>query len=636
MMERPRDSKLDVKAVAETLRKAEGAAGLAGTLAEVDLERLSAHDYSVLSRALQGGLQEGGAPDVKIAYLSNFTVDLLPRYVDVCFAREGLRTASYVGGFDQYVQEVLDEGSGLARFQPDLVFLALSLRLLRPAPWANLPSLSADERRGLVLEVVDHLESWASAAVERLPGTVLVANFPTPACPGAGVADLKAEYGEAELFLELNLELLRRFKGRPRVQVFDLERLASCFGKDRVLDRKMYYLAKMEWSSAFLPVLAGELVRHARAVQGRARKCVVLDLDNTLWGGVVGEEGPAGVKIGPGDPEGEAYLDFHHRLKALQARGILLAVCSKNNPADALEVFRTRPEIPLKVEDFAALEIGWEPKHQGLVRIAEALNIGVDSLVFVDDNPAEVSLVAQMLPQVRVVQLPSDPAEYAATLDRLTEFEKPAILAEDLRKTEQYRENRAREELRASAGDLSGYLASLGTEVAVHRARHDDLARVHQLFTKTNQFNLTTRRYSPAEVERFACSPDCELWVARARDRFGDLGMVAVVLLQREGRLVHVDSFLMSCRAMGRGIETAIMNHLKARLQEDRNGYELRGRYLPTAKNKPVETFYDDQGFRLLDRKEDGEKLYALRREDAVPRPCGWIEVIQDELVVSR
>jgi FkbH-like protein len=242
-----------------------------------------------------------------------------------------------------------------------------------------------------------------------------------------------------------------------------------------------------------------------------------------------------------------------------------------------------------------------------------------------------------MLPEVKTVLLPPDPAEYAAALDRLTDFERTVVLEDDARKTAQYRENRQRDELRTAAGgDLGAYLSSLRTELAITRARRDDLPRIHQLFTKTNQFNLTTRRYSPAEVERFASSPDCELWVARARDRFGDLGMIAVVLLQREGRLVHVDSFLMSCRAMGRGIETAIMNHLKVRLQEDRNGYELRGRFIPTAKNRPVETFYEDQGFRLLERKEDGEKRYALRREDAVPRPCSWIQVVQDELVASR
>lgn len=631
-MDRPRESKLDARAVAEALASAAGAEALQRALAPVDLEKLTANDVSLLSRTLQG---RAGAPDVKLAYLANFTLDLLPRHIDVCFAREGLRPEHYLGGFDQYVQEVLGEDTGLLRFQPDLVFFALSLRRLRPGPWAGFATLSPADRRDLRDEIVSHVQTWADAALQRLSATLVIANFPVPAQPAFGVADLDAEYGETELHLDLNLDLLRCFKGNPRVQVFDLDRLASRFGKDRLVDRKMYYLAKMEWSPAFLSCVAGELVRHVKAAQGRARKCLVLDLDNTLWGGVVGEDGPAGVRIGTGDPEGEAFLDLHHRLKALQAQGVLLAVCSKNNPGDVQELFESRPELPLQLADFAATEISWEPKHEGLKRIAAALNLGTDSLVFMDDNPAEVSLVHQMLPEVKTLLLPSDPAEFVAALDRLTDFERAAVLEEDARKTRHYQENRQREELRGVAGDLNTYLASLRTELAITRAKRDDLPRIHQLFVKTNQFNLTTQRYTPAEVDRFIGSPICELWVVRARDRFGDLGTIGLVLLRRDGRIVYIDSFLMSCRAMGRGIETAIMNHVKHRLIDEPGHLELRGRYMPTVKNKPVETFYEDQGFRLLEHRESGEKLYVLRRIETRVKPCEWIEVVEDAMAIG-
>jgi FkbH-like protein len=631
-MDRPRDSKLEPRAVAEALAKAPDSATLQRAILPLGLEKLTSNDVSLLSRTLQARPE---APDIRLGYLANFTLDPLPRWVDLHFAREGWRAAHYVGGFGQYVQEVLGENTGLAAFSPDLVLLALSLRLLRPEAWASFAALSPAERRDLKEDVASHVESWALAALERTPATLLVANFPVPAQPAFGVADLNTEYGETEFFLDLNLDLLRRFKGHPRVQIFDLDRLASRFGKDRVLDRRMYYLAKMEWSPAFLGCVAAELVRHARAARAQARKCLVLDLDNTLWGGVVGEEGPAGVKIGPGDPEGEAFLDLHHRLKALQAQGVLLAVCSKNNPDDIAELFDSRPEIPLRLADFAAVEISWEPKHEGLKKIAAALNIGTDSLVFVDDNPAEVSLIQQMLPKVKTVLLPPDPAEYVAVIDRLTDFERTAVLEEDARKTAQYRENREREALRTASGELGTYLASLRTELAITRARRDDLPRIHQLFTKTNQFNLTTQRYTPSEVERFIASPICELWVVRGRDRFGDLGAVGVVLLRRDGRVVYIDSFLMSCRAMGRGIETAIMNHVKHRLLDEPGHLELRGRYVPTAKNKPVETFYEDQGFHLLERRDSGEKLYVLRRIDAREVPCEWIEVVQDAMALG-
>ncbi len=626
-MDRPRDSRLDIKAVVEGLGAAPAAtpAGLRAALASVDLDRLTANDYCQLSRALQA---RPGKADVKMAFLGNFTLDLLPRCVDVHAGREGLRVGSYVGESGQYVREVLDEASPLIEFQPDVVLLALSLRLLQPDRMAAFSSMPAGERRDFRGEILAHLESWAEMAVARLPATVLIGNFPAPAWPLAGVADAKAEYSEAELYLELNLELLRRFKGNPRVRLFDLERLASRHGKDRILDPKMYHLARMEWSPGFLPVVAGELVRHVKAIRGLGRKCLVLDLDGTLWGGAAGEEGPAGVKVGPGDPEAEAFLAFHHRLKALQDRGVLLAVCSKNNPADVEEVFESRPEIPLRLAGFAATEIGWNPKHEGLRRIAAALDLGTDSLVFLDDDPAEISLVQQMMPEVKAVLLPPDPAEYAGLLERMDDFEMSA--------TPEHRENRQRQELQATADSLASYLASLRTDLEIRLARQEDLPQVHDLFTKTNQFNLTSERYSLAEVERFATSPACELWVTRARDRFGDLGLIAAVLLKKIGRMATLDSFLMSCRVMGRGIEIAILNHVKHRLLEDRSGLELRGRYVPTPKNKPVETFYDQQGFRLLESSPCGEKLYGLRRDEVRIEPCDWIRVVHDELVGSR
>jgi FkbH-like protein len=631
MERQQRDSKPDVRALAEALAVAKDPAALRAALAHTELDKLTANDAGVLARALHAW---GAPPDVKIAYLGNFTLDLLPCCVDVACAREGLRTASYVGPFGQYVQEVLDEGSTLVRWQPDLVFLALSLRLLRPDRMAAFPLLSTAERRELREEVAAHLESWATAALDRLPATLLISNFAAPPFPLAGVADAKAEYGETEFFLDLHLDLLRRFKGQPRVRLVDVDRLTARFGKERVADRKMFYLARMEWSPAFLPVVAGELAREVAAVQGRTRKCLVLDLDNTLWGGVVGEEGAAEVKIGRGDPEAEAFLDFQHRLKALQAQGVLLAVCSKNNLADAVEVFETRPELPLQLADFAAREICWAPKHEGLRKIAAALNIGTDSLVFLDDNPAEVSLVAQMLPEVKAVLLPPDPAEYVSVLERLIDFERPAVLAEDREKTELYRQNREREDFRSLENDLGGYLASLRTELEIRRARRDDLERIHQLFHKTNQFNVTTHRYSFSEIERCAAAQQCELWTARARDRFGDLGTVAVILLKQDGRSLLVDSLLMSCRAMGRGIETALLNHIKTRLLEHRGLLEARARFLPTAKNKPVECLFESHGFRVTETRSNGEKLYALGRSEARLESCDWIQVMAEELAV--
>lgn len=616
-------------------------AALARALSALDLDRLPPEAWPPLAEAAARLAALAGAAPLRLAFLSNFTLDLLPACVAVRAAAEGLAVEPYLGAYGQHVQEVLADNGPLAAFRPDLVLLALSLPRLRPQAMGRLSSLSPDERRELAREVLDHLAEWAALALARLPATLLVANFVAPAQPAAGVADAKDPYGETELYLDLNLALLRRFKGEPRVQVVDADRLAAVCGKARAFDRRLAYLAAMDWSPELLPLVAAEVVRQARAARGLARKCLVLDLDGTLWGGTVGEDGAAGVRVGHGDAEGEAYLELQERLKALERRGVLLALCSKNNPEDAREVFASRPEMALAWDDFAAVAIGWEGKHEGLQRIAAELGIGLDSLVFLDDNPAEVALVEQLLPEVKALLLPADPAELVPFLDRLSEFEKPAVLAEDAAKTAQYRAEGGRRALAASlatspsdgGGSLDAYLESLGTAVAFRRAAAADLPRAHQLFAKTNQFNLTVRRRSLPELARLAADPAAVLGLAAARDRFGDLGTVgAFLLLRGEDGGCEIDSFLLSCRALGRGVESAMMNEVK-RLFLDAGLPELRARFVPTGRNRPAEGFLEREGF-VPAGSAEGARLYALPRAAARPAPCPWIAVDSSALAV--
>jgi FkbH-like protein len=400
---------------------------------------------------------------------------------------------------------------------------------------------------------------------------------------------------------------------------------------DRIFDPKMYYLAKMEWSEAFLPVVSEELIRILGAVDGTAKKCLVLDLDNTLWGGVVGEDGPRGVKVGTGDPASEAFADFQHKILSLKDRGILLAICSKNNPEDVHELFSIRKEMPLSLDDFAAVRINWENKSKNIAELASELNIGLESMVFVDDNPAECELVRQMLPQVTTVHLPADPTRYPSLLDELPLFEKVAILEADRKKTQQYSENRQRRELQASVGDLTAYLESLGTEITIRKPDAADLDRVHQLFTKTNQFNLTTIRYAMPDIATMTRGEEMDLYIVDARDKFGDLGTIGLYLLRHNGGTADVDSFILSCRAMGRGIESAVMNHLKKRCFEGRAARWINARYIPTRKNQPVANFFEDQYFQVQSVTPDGEKLFQLSAQDNTYAKCSWIQVSAKE-----
>ena len=567
-------------------------------------------------------------PDIRIACLGNVTLDLLPSYIAVHCARAGWLARTHVGGIGQEMQDLVSPS--LQQFAPNVIVLITSLRLLRPDAVARFTELSVSERQSLRDSVLDHIEGWVELALAQTRATLVVGNLVGPSVPALGVADTASAYGETEFHLDLNLELLRRMRRHSRVQLLDIDRIGARLGAAHAFDERMFHLAKTDWSGAMMMAVGEAVARHVIAARGAARKCLALDLDNTLWGGVLGEEGPAGIKVGQGDATSEAFRAFQQRISALKQRGVLLALCSKNNLADVEEAFRLRAEMPLRLADFAATAIGWEAKHQGLEAIAAQLNIGIDSLVFIDDNPAEIALVRELLPEVEAVQLPDDPAAFSASLDGLSSFEKAVVLSDDVAKTEQYSLAAARSRSLASAASFEDYLAGLQTVVAIRAAQAPDLPRVAQLCAKTNQFNVTTKRYLLGDLEAMLASPAHEVGCVSVADRFGDLGLVAVFILAALDDQLHVDTLLMSCRAMGRGVETAILNHIKARLSAHPGAGALTARFAPTGKNAPVASLFTDQGFTVDSTMNDGALAYTLSRENAAPQKCGWLHVTEE------
>jgi FkbH-like protein len=588
-------------------------------LRESDLTLLKGSDYRALNRELKA-IADG--PEVRVAYLGNVTLSLLPPYPAVHCAREGWRVKAYIGHFGQHFQTLHD--AEFAEFSPEIVMLALSLPLLRPDAMANFTALPPEGRRTLCKEVLDEMEAWVRQALATTNATLLVGNFPLPAAMGLGIADTAELYGETAFYLELNLELLRRMRGYSRVQVLDLHRIAAHIGHDRAFDTRLLHISKTDWTEAMMAAVGREIARHVVAAKGAAKKCLALDIDNTLWGGVVGEEGPMDVKIGHGDAESEAYLAFQQRIRSLKDRGILLALCSKNNPDDVDEAFRLRPEMPLRAEDFSARVVSWEPKHLGLAQIAAELNIGVDAIVFVDDNPAEIALIRQKLPQVECLLLPSDPADFAAALDCIAAFEKSVVLPDDIAKARQYREEAERTRFSAEHDNMEDYLAQLQMEVTIAPVDAGHLPRVHQMFSKTNQFNVTTKRYGLGELETMLASPRHHLGMASLRDRFGDLGIIAAFVLVEDGERLHIDSLLMSCRAMGRSVETAIMNYIKQAFIEREELTRLTAEFVPTPKNKPAANYFADQDFHPAG--EGAGLLFMLNKSGVSAKPCHWIK----------
>lgn len=432
--------------------------------------------------------------------------------------------------------------------------------------------------------------------------------------------------GQIALIRELNQQLRRN---APAGTYFvDLEQVSGGLGRSRFYDPRSYHWTKQPFSTEGVARLCEHIFAGIRALTSGPKKVLVLDLDNTLWGGVVGETGPLDVALGE-SADGESFRTFQKFAKGLSKRGVLLAVASKNNPQDAREPFERHPDMVLALDDFAAFEASWDSKAVALRRIAETLSLGLDSFVFFDDNPAEREHIRQALPEVEVVDVPEEPAEYVRALQAGLWFESVGLTNEDRGRTEQYIVERKRTELQAGHANIDDYLASLAMSALVRDIDAPDLQRVVQLIGKTNQFNLTTRRHSEEQVNAMVAQPGSICLTLRLKDRFGDYGLVAVVLavpVPNAGEpTLMIDTWLMSCRVIGRSVEQFVLRELATRAVE--RGYrQLLGEYIPTKKNALVARMYDDLGFARTS-SVDGTSAYRLELPAAaLPRTFVAVE----------
>lgn len=567
--------------------------------------------------------------DLKVAWLGNHTLEPTLRHATVLAFTHGISLGRHVGDYNQHFQAVLDPDSPLRAYAPDAIVLSLTLRGLAPALVSGGTDLSAEARRAEAQRALDHVAQWVEAAKANTHAALMVCNFPHPPHNEYGLALLRSPVTSAALINWLNDQLATLYRDDSRVHVLDIDRAIANAGRKASWNARMYHLAKIEWDGPGLQNAALYLARALCALVRVSKKCLMLDLDDTLWGGIVGEDGIGGLKIEEGDPTGEAFRDFQRVLLDLKARGVLLALVSKNNPDDVDEAF-AKIRMPLKRRDFAAWRANWEHKPLNIESIAAELNIGLDSIVFVDDNPAECEMVRQTLPEVEVIALPSDPADYASLLQRSWSFDKLTLTDEDSRKTEQYHENTARAEHLRHTTDLSAYLNNLGTRVEIGTATEQDLARLHQLFSKTNQFNLTTKRYTLDQLKRFAASDEWLFEWIRVEDNFGDLGLVGAYLVHLSTETPEIDSFVMSCRALGREIQTAAINRVKQKMIAH-GAKTMSARFMPTAKNRPAQSFYETQGFDIVAEDETGEKHYQLDPPTTRLRECTALTITINE-----
>ncbi len=444
---------------------------------------------------------------------------------------------------------------------------------------------------------------------ERNTGKTVIANlftFSSNRC--FGFADVLHPDSLKAAEAALNAKLVAVAKQRPNLLLLDLDLLFRRHGEEALTSDAFWYTARIRYTARMFELLA-ETIRRALDAHGqRSKKVLVLDLDNTLWGGIVGEVGPLGIDLSE-DGSGRCYRDFQRRIKAATRTGVLLAIASKNNEADVDEVFEKNKMMVLRRDDFAAVSVHWRPKVESIAEIADELNLGTDSFVFIDDNPVEREAVRRAFPDVVVPEFPKAAEELPAWFAQQivpAYFGKYAISGEDSAKTEQYRANRARRELAASF-DLDGYLAELGIECSIAVDDAGRLVRAAQMTQKTNQFNLTTRRYEISDLARFVASHDHSVLMLDYRDRFGDEGAVALAILDlAEGR---IDTFLASCRVIGRKVEDRLLDKA-IELCRGHGHNRIIGEYIPTRKNQMVAEFYDSHGFMPLAKHADGRVTY--------------------------
>ena len=507
-------------------------------------------------------------------------------------------------------------------FKPDVIVIALRLNALVPEIGERFTLIAPEAVERLAATAVEEVLGMVRIVRAQSAAPILVHNFERPLHPAGGIPGGQSPTGQLNLIRDMNRRLLAAVAPIGQTFVVDVEHLLGQVGYENGLDDRNWHQARAPYALPFLDKLAAEYVRVARALKGKARKCLVLDCDNTLWGGIVGEDGLNGIQLGRTYP-GSAYRAFQSAALELQHRGVLLALCSKNNEADALEVLEKHPECLIRKEHLACTRINWNDKAANLREIARELNIGLDSLVFVDDSEFECSLVRQTVPEVQVIHLPKDPSRYEQILRGLDCFDALAVTAEDLARTRQYQTEAQRQGLRAQSGSVEEYLRSLEMTLTIAPADPLGIPRIAQLTQKTNQFNLTGRRYSEAEIHGLAKDADAAVYSAHLEDRFDSSGIIAVAIVRYVGDRATVDAFLMSCRVIGRGVEDALLAHLATEARQ-RGCRWLAGEYRATKKNAMTADFYPRHGF-----QPTGEGTYELTLTGPAPTAPAWFKTIR-------
>jgi FkbH-like protein len=542
----------------------------------------------------------------RLGILCNATSHFMVPALVATAARYGFALECIEANFGQVMQEALTPDSLINRARPDAVLLALDYRgMALDAPLGDAGAVD-----DTVSAALDELRVIRDALRKNSGASCIFQTLARPVETTFGSLDLALPGTARQVIDAFNRSLALNLVGKEDL-LLDVGGLAETVGLAAWHDPALWNLGKIPFSNTFLPIYADLTCRLIAALRGKSRRCLVLDLDNTLWGGVIGDDGLEGIVLGQGDPQGEAFLGIQRMALAMRERGIVLAVSSKNNDETARLPFQSHPEMLLHEQHVAVFQANWNDKATNIRAIAEELSLGLESFVFLDDNPAERRLVRDLLPEVAVPELSEDPALYVRTLLAAGYFEAVTFSAEDQKRADFYQDNARRVTLQRATGDLDAYLESLGMTITFQPFDEVGRARIAQLIAKSNQFNLTTQRYSEAQVAEIENDSSCFTLQVRLTDTFGDNGMISVIICRRDANQWRVDTWLMSCRVLGRRVQEAVLQELVTNARA-LGVARIVGVYRPTERNRLVVDHYAKLGFTECEGPADGSTEWAL------------------------
>lgn len=574
-------------------------------LSDSQLNRLSDTIVAVSRR----GADLAPLTPVKLGLVGNGTLDLIGPALTASAARHGVLLDCVQADFGQTIQEALDPSSTINRARPDAVLLGIDYRAL---PNLSSPSGVADAL---------HFVTTLREGLRRNCGAIsIVPTFAPP--PESLFGSLERTIGQS---LRATLDAINRDLvadvARSEDVLFDVAALAETVGLGDWYSPEQWNLAKLPFCATYIPLYADHVSRLIGAMKGKARRCVILDLDNTVWGGVIGDDGIDGIKLAQGDAVGEAFLEVQRTALKLRDRGVVIAASSKNNDEIARLPFRKHPEMLLKEDHIAVFQANWSDKATNIKAIADALSLGLESMVFVDDNPVERGLVRRILPEVAVPELGDDPALYGRTILSAGYFEAVTFSEEDRARADFYQDNAKRVALQTQAGDVDAYLASLNMEIVFAPFDATGRPRIAQLINKSNQFNLTTRRYGEAEIAKLEQDPTVFTLQVRLIDTFGDNGMISAIICRpRDAVTWEIDTWLMSCRVLGRRVENMVLREI-AENARARGIERLIGVYRPTERNGMVRDHYEKLGFVRIGTTAEGDEWLSSTDSEVEAAP---------------